>query len=173
MLYLFASGPAPTTAPFAYQGLAATTTKTLLQVAPASNTLIRVVEWGVSFNGSAAATPGQVELLATGTVAATVTAHASGDVGFYDADALLGPANVFASPQNFTSGTAGCGYGASAEGAIVQVTEFDVQNVAPTNQYVKQFPLGREPTIQPGHFLRVRATFAAAVSGYAYVVVQA
>lgn len=172
MLYLFASGPAPTTAAFAFLNTTATI-KTLLQVAPAANTILRVVEWGCSFNGSAAATPGQVELLTTGTIAATVTAHASGDVMHYDADALLGPANVFASPQNFTSGTAGCGYNSSSEGAITSTIEYDVQLIAPTNQYVKQFPLGREPTISPSSILRVRTTFGTAVSGYAYVIVQA
>lgn len=47
---------------------------------------------------------------------------------------------------------------------------FDVQLIAPTSQYVKQFPLGREPEVPVSKFLRVRVTAPAAVNAYAYVI---
>jgi hypothetical protein len=49
---------------------------------------------------------------------------------------------------------------------------FDTQFVAPTNQYVKQFPLGREPVIELSKFGRIRVTAGAAVNAYCYMVVE-
>ena len=75
----------------------------------------------------------------------------------------------------FAFGAAGdeSGYTATAEGAIGATRMFDAQLVAPTNQYVKQFPLGREPQFKPAEFLRIRVTAGAAVNCYCYVVVEA
>lgn len=76
MLYLITNGAMPTTAAFA--GVATgTSIKTLLQVKPFN--LARVVEWGISFDGFAAALPGKVELIETD-VAATVTASVDADI---------------------------------------------------------------------------------------------
>jgi hypothetical protein len=47
-----------------------------------------------------------------------------------------------------------------------------VQFVAPTNQYIKQFPLGREPVIQVNTFARIRVTAGAAVNCYCYMVIE-
>jgi len=47
-----------------------------------------------------------------------------------------------------------------------------VQLVAPTNQYVKQFPLGREPMFKASEFLRIRVTAGAAVNAYCYVIIE-
>jgi hypothetical protein len=47
---------------------------------------------------------------------------------------------------------------------------FDAQLVAPTGQYVKQFPLGREPFVPVSHFLRLRVTAPAAVNALAYII---
>ena len=49
-----------------------TAIKTLLQFKPSATTIAKVVEWGISFDGSAAAAPGHVELMESD-VAATVT----------------------------------------------------------------------------------------------------
>lgn len=67
--YIAWSSAAPTTAS---QATTATGTaiKTMLQVATPSTAEVKVIEWGVSFDGSAAATPGIIELLQTD-VAAT------------------------------------------------------------------------------------------------------
>ncbi len=69
-------------------------------------------------------------------------------------------------------GTSSTGYTATAEGTTTVARLFDLQYIAPTNQYVKQFPLGREPIMQINKFARIRVTFAAAVNAYCYIVVQ-
>lgn len=165
-LYFIANGPMPTTA-----AQAAVTTgtliKTLLQIKPFN--LVRIVEWGISFDGSAAATPIKCELLETGTVFATVTASADADV------AKFGPQigdQAAASVAGLTLGTAATGYTSTAEGTITAVRMLDVQFVAPTNQYVKQFPLGREPVVAIGASGRIRVTAGAAVNAFCYMVLE-
>ena len=49
---------------------------------------------------------------------------------------------------------------------------FDVQLIAPTNQYVKQFPLGLEPVIQISKFGRIRVTAGTTVNAYCYMIVE-
>lgn len=164
-LYLITNGPMPTTAAQAVV-TTGTAIKTLLQVKPFN--IARIVEWGISFDGFAAAAPIKVELLETD-VAATVTASADADV------TKLGPGvadQAVASVAGLTLGTAATGYSASAEGAITAVRMLDVQLVAPTSQYVKQFPLGREPIIQIAKFGRIRVTAGAAVNAYAYMILD-
>ena len=56
-LYLIANGPMPTTAAQA-PVTTGTAIKTLLQIKPFNT--CKIVEWGVSFDGSAAATPGRM-----------------------------------------------------------------------------------------------------------------
>ena len=158
--YFAANGPMPTTAAQAVV-TTGTTIKTLLQVATPATRAFRVVEWGISFDGSAAATPIKCELLATD-VAATVTAHVAAGVQPYtDPNA---PASLA------TLGTAATGYTATAEGTITAVRMGDVQLVAPTSQYVKQWPLGREFEVPVSKFLRVRVTAGAAVNAYCYLI---
>lgn len=166
-LYLIANGPAPTTAAQAVV-TTGTTIKTLLQVKPSATIQARIVEWGISFDGSAAATPIKVELLETD-VAATVTAHVAAGIVKLDAAALGGGDPTTNLIQVGTSAT---GYTSSSEGTITSVRMLDVQLIAPTNQYVKQFPLGREPVIQIDKFARIRVTAAAAVNAYCHVVVE-
>lgn len=163
--YLIPSGPMQTTASFAT--LATTTALlTLLQVKPLA--LMKVIEWGVSFDGSAAATPGKVELIETD-VAATVTASVDNDItklgdGVSDAEVF----STFA-----TLGTSATGYNASAEGTIAAVRNLaGAQLIAPTNQFIQQFPLGREPVIQKNKFGRIRVKFGTTVNAYAYMVVE-
>lgn len=159
-LYVAWNGVSPTTA----AQVPVTTgnvIKTLLQLATPSTLRIYIVEWGICFDGSAAATPIRCELM-TCTGAATVTTLAAGDCsGITDP---LGP------PTLLTMGTSATGFTASGEGTPAAVDMLDVQFVAPTAQYVKQWPLGREPTCQASRFVRVRVTAAAAVNAYCYVV---
>lgn len=166
-LYLLGNGPMPTTAAFAAV-TTGTAIKTMLQVMPNSGIIMRVTEWGISFDGSAAATPGKVELIETD-VAATVTAHVAAGITPLDADALM--QSVTGSPTTFFNvGSAGTGYTASAEGTITVVRNLDgPQFIAPTTQFIKQFPLGDEPTIQSAKFARIRVTFAAAVNAYCWM----
>jgi hypothetical protein len=163
-LYFVANGPAPTTAA-QVPVTTGTAIKTLLQVKPFD--LIRIVEWGMSFDGSAAATPIKCELLETD-VAATVTALADADITKFGAAGDVAAASV----AGLTLGTSATGYTATAEGSITASRMFDAQLIAPTNQYVKQFPLGREPIIQIAKFGRIRVTAPAAVNAYAYMILE-
>lgn len=164
-LYLFANGAMPTTAAQAVV-TTGTAIKTLLQMKGVTGIQFRVVEWGISFDGSAAATPIKVELLETGTVFGTVTAAAAADITKWNNPDAPAPTTYF------SVGTAATGYTATAEGTITAVRMFDVQLIAPTNQYVKQFPLGREPVVNADSALRIRVTAGAAVNAYAYVIVE-
>ena len=132
----------------------------------------RIVEWGVSFDGFAAALPGEVELLVSGTVYATVTAYAAADLmPFSDANAAANTsASSTSTPLAMT--TALSGFTSTSEGSTSATRELDMQLIAPTGQYVKQFPLGREPTILVATACRVRTTFAVAVNMYAYMILE-
>ena len=123
---------------------AAGTVKTMLQIKPGSSK-IRIVEWGYMFNATPAG-PVQMELIETGTVFATVT---SGNVlSFND---TTGPVSLA------STGTAATGYTATAEGSITASRLLD-QTADGATFFKKQFPLGREPEVQNGYCLRVRAT---------------
>ena len=155
------NGPSPTTA----AQVAVTTgtaIKTLLQLKPFN--LGKIIAWGISFNGSAAATPIKCELVETGTVFATVTAHV--DAGCVK---MGGSDQAAASVAGLTMGTAATGYTASAEGTITVSRMFDCQFVAPTNQYIYQFPLGQEPIMVIGNATRVIVHAGAAVDAFCWI----
>lgn len=167
-LYLISNGAMQTTAaPTAVT--TGTAVKTLLQIKPGATTALKIIEWGISFDGSAAATPGKIELIETD-VAATVTASVANDIGKYDTAAIL---NGDPTTALIAVGTTSTGYTASAEGTITATRNLaGPQFIAPTTQYQFQMPLGREPIIQNGKFGRIRVTFAAAVNAYCYVIVE-
>lgn len=166
-LYLIGNGPMPTTSAFATV-TTGTSIKTMLQVKPSATLVAKIIEWGISFDGSAAATPGKVELIETD-VAATVTAAVANDIMKFDSDALMGGDPT---TNLIQVGTTSTGYTASGEGSITAVRVFDMQLLPPTAPYVKQFPLGYEPTIQINKFGRIRVTFGAAVNAYCYMIVK-
>ena len=156
--YIAFNGASPTTAA---QVVVATGTsiKTLLQIATPSTIDIKVIEWGISFDGSAAATPIKVELLQTDVAATSGTSLTPTIYGNPNAPASL-----------CVGGTGATNFSPTVEGAITATRVFDAQLIAPTNQYVKQFPLGREPWIPVSKFLRVRVTAGASVNCYTYIV---
>ncbi len=163
-LYSIYNGPMPTTAA-QVPVTTGTAIKTLLQLKTFNP--VKIKEWGVSFDGSAAATPIKVELLDTGTVFGTVTASADADIAkFGGTDATV------ASVAGLTLGTSATGYTCTSEGSITAVKMFDAQLVAPTSQYVKQFPLGLEPIVIVGNCCRIRVTAGAAVNAYAYMIIE-
>ena len=168
--YQVYNGPMVTTAAFA--GVTTgTAIKTLLQIKPAANIDIKIIEWGISFDGSAAATPIKVELIDTGTVFGTVTAHAAADVQpFFDPNAPVNTAGTSGVPLNL--GTSASGYTCTSEGTITATRYGDLQLIAPTGQYIKQFPLGREFGVKAGNCLRVRVTAGAAVNALTYVIFE-
>ena len=169
-LYLIPNGPSPTTAAQAAVSTG-TAILTLLQVKlnASATGRAKVVEWGISFDGFAAATPIKCELLTTGAVKATVTEHVAAGIVNLDPNAT-----ATTDDNPFAFGAAGdeTGYTATAEGTITVTRMMDVQFIAPTNQYVKQFPLGREPMFGPAEYLRIRVTAGTAVNAYAYVICE-
>jgi hypothetical protein len=102
-------------------------------------------------------------------VAATVTASVAADITKLDGNALSGGDPT---TNLIPVGTTSTGYNATAEGTITAVRNFDIQLIAPTNQYVKQFPLGREPIIQVSKFARIRVKAGTTVNAYAYMIVE-
>lgn len=124
---------------------------------------LRVVEWGIQFDGSALGTPIECELCHTTTVAATVTAFVANDVCLFTDPASNVP--------GLTLSTTGSGYTASAEGTVVApVRSGDLQLVDPAQSYLKQFPLDQEFVVPAAGVLRVRVTASVAVNCYTYVV---
>lgn len=166
-LYKIFNGPAPTTASQAVV-TTGTAIKTLLQVKPGTTQIAKVREWGISFDASAAAVPGIIELCVTD-VAATVTAHVAAGIHKIDSAALAGGDPTTAL---FAVGTTSTGYTASGEGTVGAVRQLDVQHVPPTDKFVIQFPLGAEPVINPSEFMRIRVKFPVAVNAICYVLVE-
>jgi hypothetical protein len=167
--YLIANGPMQTTAAFAAV-TTGTAIKTMLQVVPSATVLAKIIEWGIDFDGFAAAAPGKVELIETD-VGATITQHVTAGITKWDAAALASGDPVTNRIQ--CSSTTQTGYTASVEGSITAVRNLSGPHfMAPTGTYQVQFPLGREPVIQMGKFARIRVTFAAAVNCYCYMIVE-
>ena len=152
-----------------------TAIRTMMQLAPATGFTIRIIEWGCSFDGTTANTPGQIELVDTGTVFATSlsTAYAAADVQpWSDPNATANTAGTSGVPLNLGTGLSGFATGAVTEGSTTTTRELDLQMLPPTAPYVKQFPLGREPEVIGGKALRVRMTFGTTVNAYIYIIFE-
>lgn len=163
-LYKIFNGPMPTTAAIS-PVTTGTAIKTLLQIKTFNPA--KVVAWGVSFDGSAAGAGVKCELVDTGTVFGTVTAAVDADVMKFD-----GADGAVASVAGLSLGTAATGYTCTSEGSITACKVFDAQLVQPTNQYVYEFSLGREPKVIIGNCCRIRVTAPAAVNAYAWMLLE-
>jgi hypothetical protein len=98
-----------------------------------------------------------------------VTASADADVTKYNAVGDVAASSV----MGLTLGTSATGYTSTAEGTITAVRNLAApQLIAPTNQFIQQFPLGREPVIQIGKYGRIRVTAPAAVNAYCYMILD-
>lgn len=166
-LFKIYNGVEPTTAQFV-KVATGTNLKTMLQVKPSSTKALRVTEWGISFDGSAAATPIVVELIEVD-VAATVTAHVAAGIVKLDAEALL-----CGDPTTnlIQVGTSATGYSASAEGTITAGRLLDAHLIAPTNNFIFQWPLDYEPIGQVDKFVRIRVKAEATINAMCYMVVK-
>src|SRR6188508_301609 len=136
-IYKVYNGPAPTTAVIA-PVTTGTNIKTMLQIklGGSTNQVGKIKAYGISFDGSAAATPGKVELLSTKAVGATITEFVAADViNLSDANAAAVTDDF---PLAFTAAGDESGYTATAEGTITATRPFDAQLVAPTNQYIHE-----------------------------------
>lgn len=167
-LFRIYNGPSPTTAA-QVPVTTGTAIKTLLQIKP-SATLggMELRAWGISFDGSAAATPIKCELIETD-AAALVTAHVAAGIVKMDAKAI---ACGDPTTNLIVVGTTATGYTATGEGTTTVTRVFDAQLVAPTNQYSYQWPLGEGPAMTVSLFTRVRVTAGAAVNAYCWIDVQ-
>lgn len=127
---------------------------------------IELVEWGVSFDGSAAATPALLEIASTDTASTMSSAHTTTTV-----KNLLDPNGP---TSRLTYGaTTNTGYGNGNITSNTTLRMADRQYVAPTNQYVKMWPLGNYPKFGNGtteNFVQVRINTSATVNAIIYVV---
>lgn len=163
MTLFFAGNTAMPTTAAAVPVTTGTAIKTMLQIAPPSTRPIRVVKWGVSFS-TAPTAPVTCELIETGTVAATVTAHVAAGVQPYDITTGT-PASAV------TLGTTATGYTSTAEGTITATRYGDYQIIPiGVSQLTWEWSLGREFEVAPSRFLRVRMTTSSAVAAYTFVL---
>jgi hypothetical protein len=165
-LYMVGNYARPTTAAPVKQPTG-TAIRTMLQLAPSSTAGIAVVEWGISFDGSAAATPIQVELFNCTGAATMSTALAAADVTRFS-----DPLGTETAQLQYSTTTSAFATAAVTEGTVANCNLWDLQLVAPTGQYVKQYPLGREPSAALSTFIRVRVTAAASVTAHIYLIIK-
>lgn len=144
-----------------------TAIKTMLQIATPSTRQIQVISWGFTLDAAPATTgEGVIELVQTD-VAATVTAHGASGVQPLDPNS---PASLM------TLGTSATGFTGTAEGSTTASRSFDtvkvtgVSNGAWPTSYSYQFMPDERPIVAVSKFLRVRATFSAAVNALVWVV---
>lgn len=156
--YIAYNGPMVTTAAFT-PVTTGTAIKTLLQVQAGANDPLTIWKWGISFDGTGS-TPIKVELVHTGTVAATVTAHVAAGVQ---------PIGPIQSASGATLGTSGTGYTATAEGTITTTRYGDLQQILPGNYFQNEFSLGREFYVPAAGIVRIRVTATAAVNAVAWM----
>lgn len=144
-----------------------TAIKTMLQIATPAGRQLQLISWGFTLDAPPGSTStGVVELLQAD-VAATVTAHAASGVQPLDPNA---PASLV------TLSTTGTGYTASSEGTPTGTRLFDAVEIPGLSAggggivpYSYQFMPDERPIVGVSKFLRVRATFGAAVNMLCWV----
>jgi len=171
--YIIINSAQPTTAAPVKQPTG-TAIRTMMQLRPAIGFHPRVIEWGVSFDASAAGVPGQVELFETSVPATMSTAYAAGDIMPHSHPGYT-PANTAGAsgvPFNLSTTTSGFATAAVTEGTVAGYRLCQAHLIAPTNQFVYTWPLSREFEIQAQMYLRCRMTFPVTVNAYIYIVVE-
>lgn len=156
--YFAYNGPMVTTASYA-PVTTGTAIKTMLQIKAPANAIMTVWKWGLDFDGTGT-TPIRCELVETGTVGATVTAHTISGIQ------PLGLSTVASQVQ---LGTTASGYTATAEGTITATRYGSINSVLPGNGDRNEWSLGREFVIAPGNVVRIRVTAPTAVNCAAYL----
>ena len=167
---VYNSALATTAAPLAQP--TGTAIRTMMQLKFATSVVAQILEWGISFDGTTANTPGKVELVETGTVFATVTtAFAAADVQPWgDPTADANTAGSSGTPLNLATTASGFASAAGTEGSTTTTRMLDCGLIAPTNQYVKVFTPGNEPLVKAATALRVRTTFGTTVNALIYLI---
>lgn len=157
--YLALSCAMPTTAA-PVKVATGTTIKILQQVAIPAGETIRVVEWGISLDTPASASIVACELIDVN-VAATV--GTSFTPMAYNADASLAASQC-------VGGAALTCFQPTTMNTVTATRELDTQLFVPPYNYVKQWPLGREPYVPVSHFLQVRVTATVTCNAYSYII---
>ena len=140
--YIVLNSAAPTTAAPVKQPTG-TAIRTMLQLRFATGVHGYITRWGCSFDGFAAALPGQVELFETSTAATMSTALAAADVMPYNPyNATANTAGSTGVPLNLSTTTSGFATAAVTEGTVAAYRLADSHLIAPTNQYIHDWPLG-------------------------------
>lgn len=137
--------------------------KCALQLVTPSTIQLRLVEWGISFSGSAAGTPSVVTLAQAGAASTMSTAHST---------TTIQPISDNGKTSSLTMGTGSSGYGNGAITTNTTSKMFDAQEVAQAGGYLKQWPLGREPVLAVSSTLQLRINTAATLSAIAYIVFE-
>ena len=132
-----------------------TSIKTLIQLKPVA--LSVPVYWGLELETVPTAAI-KCELLTTGTVNATVTAFAAGDI--------VKAGDSGGSASKLVLATSGSGYNAGAEGTITSTRLLDFKNIViGESGFWKQVPLDREhTTFDDANYLRLRVTTSVTIN---------
>lgn len=170
--YFIANSAQPTTAAPVKQPTGAAI-RTMLQLRTATGYVGRLKAWGCSYDGAAAATPGQVEVFSNTAAATMSTAYAAADIMLHgNAGAPANTAGSSGVPFNLSTTTSGFATAAVTEGTCAGVSLFDLKMDPPTGPYGWQWPLGDEPDLVPQNYFRVRVTFGTTVNIYIWVLIQ-
>lgn len=159
-LYIAYNGVEPTTAKRVAVATG-TAIKTLQQVATPSTTQIKIVAWGIDFDGSVSATPGAAELIVTDVASTGGTSLTP--TKWNDPN---GPVSLC------IGGAALTNFSPSGEGTITAVRSLDSHMLPNTSPYKWEFSLGREPVVEISKFVRVRVHFAATVNAISWILYE-
>ncbi len=143
--------------------------KTMIQMLTNAGFSYRVVEWWTEFDGSAAATPLKVELVAHTTAPqTTLTTYAAADIA--PSNDPQGPTST--GPFSVASNASGFSTAAAEVTPTGTIRNLATHFVPPTSGIYIQYPLGREPEMLAASYLRHRTTSAASVNCYAGLVLE-
>lgn len=172
MLYkVYNSAMATTAAPVAQP--TGTVIRTMMQLRAATGYYPNLHAWGCSLSGFAAAAPGTLELIEVDVAATMSTAYAAADIQPYDDDRWIpNTAGASGVPWNLSTTTSGFMTTSGTEGTPTVSRMADVQLIAPTNEYFREWSLGRSFKCKAQSYLRIRATFAVTVNMICWVILE-
>lgn len=144
-----------------------TAIKTMLQVATPSTTALTPISWGFSLDAAPATTGvGVIELVETDVAATTGTAHVAANIVKLDPNAPASGVSLGAALTAFTMTVEGT----TTASRVFDVVEISgVSNGAGPTVYTYQWLPDERPVVGVSKFLRVRATFSAAVNMLCWV----
>jgi hypothetical protein len=152
------------------------TLQTLMQLKGAQP--FRVIQFGISFSQSspAAAQPGSVELVDTGTVSCnnTLTAYGTGDImPWGDPNPPANSSGSSGTPFNLSSTASGF-YASGTDSSTPSINRILWSGLIDPvyGPFDLPFPQGREPGMAAGNILRFRVKFPTGVPTYAYMIVE-